>query len=449
MRRIPSSDGADAEARNVKTDVIIIGAGAAGLAAAQILSSHGCSALILEARNRIGGRIHTFRDRTLKVPIEQGAEFIHGRPRVTWELVRQAGLKTVDLPFEHKRRLHGRLTDISDINAELTKVMAGLAHLGKPDRSFAQYLREERGRRATPEARKFAVAFVEGFDAADPERISSKSLAVEQQGIGDVEDETQFRFLDGYKSLIDFLHRSVDSRKVRIRLNWPVSEIQWKRSGVEVHSRLSDVVRSRKVLITMPLGILQKPPEDPHAVRFSPDIVAWRKTSMGLASGAIVKGVLRFREAFWERSEKLRDIAFMHDPTAAFPTWWTQRPLRLPILTAWAGGPRAIALAGLSRKRLLDVAIDSLSALVDISRPRLRALVEEFYCHDWGSDPFSLGAYSYVTVGGMSARSKLVKPIDNTLFFAGEALDTSGQASTVAGALASGQRAAKTLLASL
>jgi len=74
-------------------------------------------------------------------------------------------------------------------------------------------------------------------------------------------------------------------------------------------------------------------------------------------------------------------------------------------------------------------------------------LIERFQCHDWGSDPWARGAYSYVAVGGMTARSKLTKPIENTLVFAGEAFDTSGQASTVAGALASGQRAARQMLA--
>jgi monoamine oxidase len=76
-------------------------------------------------------------------------------------------------------------------------------------------------------------------------------------------------------------------------------------------------------------------------------------------------------------------------------------------------------------------------------------MVDHVYFHDWAADPFSRGAYSYVAVGGISARKHLAKPIENTLFFAGEALDTSGQASTVAGALASGQRAARQLLQAL
>jgi phytoene dehydrogenase-like protein len=161
----------------MKIDVVIIGAGATGLAAARILTAAGRSVLIVEARNRIGGRIHTLHDPKLNGPIELGAEFVHGRPEVTWQLIRQAGLKALDLPFDHKRLVHGRLADMPHINSELKKVMAGLAHLGRHDRSFAQYLREERSTRSTPDARKFATMFVEGFDAADPERISAKALA--------------------------------------------------------------------------------------------------------------------------------------------------------------------------------------------------------------------------------------------------------------------------------
>ena len=139
----------------------------------------------------------------------------------------------------------------------------------------------------------------------------------------------------------------------------------------------------------------------------------------------------------------------MHDPASPFPTWWTMRPLHLPLLTAWAGGPKALALAAKSKHDLQRIAIDSLASLMNTTRNRLTAQVEHFYFHDWAADPFSRGAYSYVTVGGTHARPKLAKPIQNTLYFAGEALDTTGQASTVAGALSSGQRAAQLVLKSL
>ncbi|HEX4794328.1 MAG TPA: NAD(P)/FAD-dependent oxidoreductase [Humisphaera sp.] len=441
-----------------RPDVIILGAGAAGLAAARALSDAGRSVLILEARNRIGGRIHTVRDSAFGAPVELGAEFIHGRPDVTWNLVHEAKLTAIDLPFDHRHRHAGHLAHMDDISAELAKVMGGLVHLGKRDMSFAEYLRQRHSSPALRDARRFAINFVEGFDAADPERISAKSLAEEQEGIGDVGDETQFRLLDGYGAVIDHLRKSLDPRRVKIVLRTRAAEVIWHRHQVIVktdHPK-SAIFRAARLLITLPVGILQIPPEVSGAIRFSPDIPQKREAASQLGSGPIVKAVLKFREAFWEtekaaraaRSDQgLRDAAFMHDPDAAFPTLWTSRPLRLPILTAWAGGPKAVALSGRSKRELQQAAVTSIAKVFGQRPAKLTSMLERFHVYDWAADPFAHGAYSYVTVGGSRARAALAKPIDQTLFFAGEATDTSGQASTVAGALASGQRAARELIA--
>jgi len=426
----------------MKWDAIILGGGAAGLAAAKILSDAGCTVLIIEARQRIGGRILTLTNSKFNLPIELGAEFIHGNPPSTWKLVYEAGLAALDLPFAHKQLRRGRLVDL-DTDDELSQVMGGLAHLGKRDISFAEYLRHHHG--GSAEARKFAVSFVESFDAADPEIISAKSIAAEQQGVGDVENETQFRLLGGYKSLVDFLQRSCDPKRVKLQLNTPITEIHWRKSSVELRSADSHRFTAKRALITLPLGILR----NPSAVRFIPEIPQWRQYASQLAFGTVVKAVLRFREPFWEGDKNLRDAVFIHDWQAKFPTWWTARPLRIPILTAWAGGPKAQALAGLSRAQTLRAAIDSLSKLVHRSPRQLTALMDQFLYCDWSADPYARGAYSYVAVGGSRARSYLAKPIAGTLYFAGEALDTSGQASTVAGALTSGERAATRLLRDL
>ncbi len=438
--------------------VIILGAGAAGLAAAQILSASGKSVLLLEARDRIGGRICTIRDPAFGTPVEMGAEFIHGRPQVTWDLVRKANLVAFDLPFDHRQRRGGHLAHIEDFEAELGKVMGGLAHIGRRDISFAHYLRNRHSTTASNAARRFAIHFVQGFDAADPERISAKSLAEEQRGVGDVGEETQFRLRDGYGSLIGFLRGSLPRKRVQIHLNTVVTEIRWQRAKVEIHAtsgKETVTFKTRRVLITLPVGILQIPPEQAGSVRFTPDVPEMRKAAMQLGSGPIVKAIMKFRDEFWEtksaaraaRSDPgLRDAVFLHHPDAAFPTWWTARPLHLPLLTAWAGGPKALALSGLSNQELQRLALESLGDLLGQRPSRLKLLVERFHVRDWASDPFSRGAYSYVTVGGTPARKRLAKPIDDTLFFAGEATDISGQASTVAGALASGERAARELL---
>jgi monoamine oxidase len=157
-----------------------------------------------------------------------------------------------------------------------------------------------------------------------------------------------------------------------------------------------------------------------------------------LASGPVVKIALRFRAAFWE--EQHPEVAFFHSPAAAFPTFWTPLPTRAPFLIGWAGGPKAVRLAGLKRDALVQRGLHSLESIFG----RQGELVA-IHAHDWQADPYARGAYSYVMVSGEGAREALQAPLDDTLYFAGEATDTQGEAGTVAGALQSGLLAARQL----
>src|ERR1051325_8598319 len=393
----------------MRPDVIIIGAGAGGLAAAKVISEAGRSALVLEARARFGGRILTLRDERLGVPLEMGPEFIHGRPEATWDLVKEFGLVAYDLPFDHFQKRRGRLTHLEDFEDQVAPVMGGLTRLGRRDMSFAGYVRKHHRRapaggremgvgvvqgvccagpgRAPAEARKMALAFVQGFDAADPERISAKSLAEEMEGVGDLEEETQFRLADGYGALVAGLVGSLDARRVEIRLKTTVREVRWKRGSAEVwcegrravRGLAGHPVRAPRVIVTLPLGVLQLAPESPGAVRFSPEIAGQRRAMGLLASGPIVKIVMKFKTAFWESKktarlsgggEKLREGCFMHAPDEAVPTWWTARPLRVPVLAGWAGGPKALALTGRADQAVIDAAVGSLAELFGLPRRR-------------------------------------------------------------------------------
>jgi monoamine oxidase len=298
---------------------------------------------------------------------------------------------------------------------------------------------------------------VRGFDAADLQVVSAKSIAEEWEGIGNIEEEKQFRLIDGHDALVNHLRDSLDRKYVQIRLNSPISEICWERKRVQVRAKNS-LLQARHLIVTLPVGILQLPPDSRGSIRFVPDIPQTRGAAQQIGSGPVVKAILKFREPFWEddRIAKsihlksgLKSAVFLHAPELPFPTWWTPLPLRLPVLTAWAGGTKARALAGMPQAKLIEMAMDSLSRLLNQPRARLLKLLEKIHIYDWLADPFSRGAYSYLTVGADRARAKLAKPIQQTLFFAGEATDTSGQASTVAGALASGRRAAREVLATL
>lgn len=161
-----------------------------------------------------------------------------------------------------------------------------------------------------------------------------------------------------------------------------------------------------------------------------------------------MKLLLRFAAPFWEdlHGGRYRDAAFFHAPHAPVPTFWTAAPARAPLLVAWAGGPRAQRLsAAASHADLVRTAIASLRTLFG-TRVDVAGQLEGYYYHDWQHDPFARGAYSYALVGADEAREVLARPIEATVFFAGEATD-SDEAGTVTGALQSGLRAARETLA--
>jgi monoamine oxidase len=162
----------------------------------------------------------------------------------------------------------------------------------------------------------------------------------------------------------------------------------------------------------------------------------------------VIKLNLRFGSAFWEEVDggRYRNAAFFHAPNTDFPTFWTQLPLRAPLLVAWAGGPKAARLS--SSVAPADIVAHALGVLQSMfgERCNVAQALEGSYYHDWQQDPFARGAYSYVAVGASAERAVLARPLGNTLFFAGEATDTQGETATVTGALQSGTRAAREAL---
>jgi monoamine oxidase len=417
-------------------EVIVLGAGAAGLAAAAELAQAGRTVLVLEARERIGGRCWTRREPGLAVPIELGAEFIHGAAEVTHALMGKAGTTSVD-SGRFQRFLEGGKLKAADGFAEAKKAVQQTSMLRKKDVSFAAFLR---GRKDLSEkTRAMATLMVEGFDAADPRRASARAIAEEWGGaeMGD----SQPRPLGGYGPLLGWLAGSLDPALVRIQLQSTVSAIRWKRGAVEVEGRFLDRpfrARARQAVVTLPLGVLQSP-----SVRFVPHLKEKQKPLRALASGPVVKAALHFRRAFWEK--KYPDVAFFHAPGSAFPTFWAQLPMHSPVLIAWAGGPKASRLAGLETREVIRRAISSLAEVFGpLGREAVESELQAVLVQDWQKDPYARGAYSYVLVNGEGARESLAAPLEDTLFFAGEATSVE-QAGTVAGAIESGTRAARQL----
>lgn len=437
------------------SDIIIIGAGVAGLEAARCLGEAGHSAIVLEARDRIGGRVFTVRD-SADCPIELGAEFIHGRPPELWELVKRAKVRTREVDGE-EWRLQGTELKKSEFFSDLEKILNKMDDRG-PDRSFRDFLLDCQDCDASVKA--WAMEYVQGFHAAHPENISVHSLVASLKADEKIDGDRQFRFPKGYEQVVEHLRAQINPQHVKILTSTVVREVSWRRGKVEVTARSEDgkraqVFEAAQCLVTLPLRVLQAPAGAEGVVRFAPEIAAKRPALEKLAMGSAIRVTLRFRERFWEeaklvphaRDKGLSRLGFLFSHDEWFPTWWTNVNSKQPLLTAWAAGPRGEKLSDLADAELAEHALASLRRILGTGKNILHTLVMAAYVHNWQADPFSRGAYSYALVGGEAASRELAEPLEDTLFFAGEAADISGHTGTVHGAIASGRRAAEEALA--
>ena len=438
-------------------DIVIVGAGVAGLAAARVLVTAGLEVVVLEARDRIGGRILTHRDSQLPVPIELGAEFIHGEDaRETFEIADDAKLLLCEVTGSHWRARDGSLEGEVSFWTRLSRVMSRLDPERDPDRSFADALLDHAGEMSA-EDRELALQYVRGFHAADPERMSERALArAEQSGEADPR-QRQFRVLSGYDRIPAALASGLP--KGTLHLRSVVTRIEWRPGEVRLESRERDgmaraTLAARAAIITVPVGVLKATPPDPGAIEMSPDVQEKRRALDQLAVGHVVRVVLHVRERFWEserlpgvpEEKELTDLTFLHTEDAFLPVWWTAYPVRAPLLTGWSGGPAARRLVARGAHGVREHARDALATQLGLPRDRIDAIDMGYWTHDWEHDPFSRGAYSYVTIGGEAATSVLARPVDGTLFFAGEATDREGRTGTVHGAIASGRAAAQDVI---
>ena len=435
-----------------KTEVAVVGAGAAGLAAARTLQHVGLDVVVLEARERVGGRVFTHRDSVTPIPIELGAEFIHGSAPEVDEIVRAANLRTVDISGRRWQATGERLRPTDDMWDRLERVMRRLDERRTPDRSFAEFLRRKPGGRRLATDRRLTTEFVENFHAADIDRIGERALA--SGGLPEDQRERRIgRVLDGYDRVIDALAAPLGDR---IRLAAIVTRVRWGPGNVAIESRHADgrarpTLTARAAVIAVPLGVLQASPGDAGSIEFDPDLRSKKEPLSRLAMGPVVRVMLRLSERFWASQwfarqagvDDLDTLSFLQSSDEDFPVWWTPYPLRAPLLTAWRGGPGAIKLAGMALEEIQETAIASLARQTGASRLRLRGMVEAVWMHDWEHDPYSRGAYSYQMVGGLEAPAALARPLRGTLFFAGEAAEAEGRTGTVHGAIASGHRAAR------
>ena len=434
-------------------DCIVIGTGAAGLSAAVTLKDAGKDLIVLEARDRLGGRVHTvpLSDGT---PVEHGAQMVHGPTIATWDFILRFGLRTHRL--EQTSMLSAWQKDApvwrrgewvlggDSITQEVYDRLYEVLSVPNPD---AISLRDALMSAGLGGAR-LEIAESMFFFLSPPEEVSARDVSEIWHIYDSVADPVSgvtrpgnpnFALVDGYRQLWEELSRPIADL---IHLNTPVTAIEWSEDGVIARSAGREF-RGRSAIITMPVGVLKA-----GTVQFSPALPQRKQAAIdGMGGGNYTGVVAEFRRAFWEdwvgpvpsfrRGESSPFRAF----GSAF--WGRPGPPTLRSTVAW---PYVTDLTG-HPDRIRSLFFESLTEMfkgVDIE-----AELVSFEVADWTSDPWTMGGPgAIVPVGSYQLWADLATPTP-PIFWAGEATHTCGHADTVHGALETGRRAALEVLHTL
>ncbi len=423
-------------------DIIVAGAGIAGLMAASMLAEAGKKVLVLEARDRIGGRIHTLADAGFSMTAEAGAEFIHGKLPFSFQLTDEAGIARKEAKGKIAELRDGKLTIQEDFVEDDERLPMYLKAL-KEDMTVQAFLDKYFPNESDRELRQSIKRFIEGYEAADAYRASI--LAMREDILGD-DFESQYRPEGGYTPIVRFLHGKLRSAGGAVVLSAVVKEIAHQPGNVTVTTAHGKAYRAKKLLVTLPLGVLQAPPEAIAAVKFLPQINRHLNALQQLGNGKVLKVLLEFDEIFkQEQASQLQGIAFLFSEER-IPTWWTQAPEYTGLLTGWLGGPGTDAFKDLDEEKILATALHSLATILGTQEAQLRSRLKAHYIANWQAEPFTLGAYSYATPERGAALKILREPVNNTIYFGGEAIYEGPYTGTAEAALTSAVNVVKEML---
>ena len=417
--------------------VLVIGAGIAGLSAAYHLQRAGAEATVLEARDRIGGRVWTSRD-FADIPVEFGAELIHGRsPEVnTWQWVRQLGLRTWHwnkLDDSMIRTEEGAWMTMGQARAASAELDAtrswALGDVAEPrnDENLETYLRRIG---FTEKQLRYVQRSFANAEGDSMRHLNAKAHAHLFKDSDGADAYSDYRILDGYDAYYDKLAEGLD-----IRLNCVVRAIDWSQ-GAHVTTDAGDTYAADAAVLTLPLGVLKA-----GRLRFRPALPESKRSALaGLQMGPVIKLVYHFAEPILDRS--IGAIYAKGNP----PMWWSPSLGREERATVWTGfltGDYARALLPLGERAALRKGLETLrreTGIRDLEYLKARWV-------NWPEDEFAMGGYSVCLPGCYEARKKLAQPTP-PLYWAGEASAPHHLTAMVHGAYFTGERAATEVLAS-
>lgn len=418
-------------------DVIVVGAGMAGITAARELVRAGHSVAVLEARDRIGGRIRTMYD-FCDGPVEGGAEFVHGRKAATMSEVHKAGLNLRGSPQMRRTAFNlggaTRWLPVACMHPE-TWACAGMrqkiAQTQAPDLSAREFI-DKHGYRGR--ARLLTeMTFLQHLPgSADDVGV----IGLVEDGVLDLQTRYNHRIVEGYSALPKSLAKGLD-----IRLNARVETVTWQSGKVRIRLDDGNELEARAAISTLPVGVLKS-----DAVRFEPALPESKRWALSqMEMGPIIKILLHFREAFWPGWMEMAACA-----TGPINLYWCvfrgvkDRPA---VLCTYCIGPRAARLSAESEEKATEIVMADLQRLFPKASPD-RALVNCRFVN-WAKDPFSRGGYTYLRPGAGDARASLRAADTGTLFWAGAGTESQPVSELVETAYLSGLRAAAEAKASL
>lgn len=424
-----------------KTDVLIIGAGLAGLSAAQRLIECDREVLVLEARSRIGGRVWT--TSTFGAPMDLGAGWIHGwKDNPLWELAQGLGMKATPTNYDS--------TSMFDESGNKINAFKRLTGMRRPDQAFAGIVALANELDAdisiadaverisvemdlTAVERSFLNRRLSELESLNGEDLENQSLFARIKTFQATARGADMVLKDGFSPIIDHLAEGVD-----IVLEEPVVAIKHSKSEVTVETE-ANKYKADAVIITLPLGVLKA-----GTIEFTPKLPDYKREAISILPMALYdKVLLRFPRVFWNAKRDMIEFARAErEPVANFLNW--HKYTGKPVLMASLAGSKARAMEDLDDAQVQNEIMKLLRRCY--KEKTLEPTAMQFI--RWGKDRFAHGSYSLVPIGCNPKHFKSLARSVDRLFFAGEATTFLNQG-TAHGAYLSGIRAADELLTSL